>query len=277
MRLHHETLQAPGSSPTRALVLLHGILGQGTNLRTLARRFVEARPEWLAALVDLRAHGKSQGVEGEDSLVTAADDVAQTAAELPVPVRAVCGHSFGGKVAMLLAERLAGLEHLVILDSGPGPRRDFRGSELTMTVLATLDDAPATFPTRDAFVAHLGAAGIERGLGQWLAMNLVREADGFRLGLSLSRIRALLSSYFDTDCWPLLERLAAGDGPALHLVIGARSRVFDDADRDRAAQLARMPAGRCTVDTLAAGHWVHVDDFEGTVRVLLERVASPPP
>lgn len=272
MRLHHETLQAAGAAPTRALVLLHGILGQGTNLRTLARRFVDARPGWLAVLVDLRAHGKSQGVEGEDSLVACAGDVAQTASTLAVPVRAVCGHSFGGKVAMLLAERLAGLEHLVVLDSGPGPRRDFRGSELTMKVLATLDDAPATFPTRDAFIAHLGAAGIERGIAQWLGMSLAREADGFRLGLSLSRVRALLSSYFDTDCWPVLERLAAGDGPALHLVIGDRSRVYDEADRERAHALAASPSGRCTVDVLPAGHWVHVDDFEGTVRVLLERV-----
>ncbi|MBL8920240.1 MAG: alpha/beta fold hydrolase [Myxococcaceae bacterium] len=272
MRLHHETLQAPGSSPTKALVLLHGILGQGTNLRTLARRFVEARPQWLAVLVDLRAHGRSQGVEGEDSLVTAADDVALTAAELPVPVHAVLGHSFGGKVAMLLAERLASLAHLVILDSAPGPRRDFRGSELTMKVLATLDDAPVTFASRDAFVAHLGGAGLDRGIAQWLGMSLVRSEAGFRLGLSVSRIRALLSSYFDTDCWPVLERLAAGDGPALHLVIGERSRVFDEADRERAATLARHPSGRCTVDVLPAGHWVHVDDFEGTVRVLLDRV-----
>lgn len=272
MRLHVETVQAAGTTPTKALLLLHGILGQGTNLRTLARRFIDARPGWVAVLVDLRAHGKSQGVEGADTLVSAADDVAQTAQALGVPVHAVLGHSFGGKVAMLLADRLPGLEHLVVLDSAPGPRRDFRGSELTMKVLATIDDAPSLFPSRDAFVAHLGAAGIERGLGQWLAMNLVREGEGFRLGLSVSRIRSLLASYFDVDCWPLLERLAAGDGPKLHLVIGERSRVFDDADRERAKALAASPSGRCTVDLLPAGHWVHVDDFEGTVRVLLARV-----
>ncbi|MBE2249588.1 MAG: alpha/beta hydrolase [Myxococcus sp.] len=272
MRLFHEIVEAPGATPTRALVLLHGILGQGTNLRTLARRFVAARPSWQAVLVDLRAHGQSQGVEGDDTLFSAADDVAQTAKGLAVPVHAVLGHSFGGKVAMLLPDRLARLAHLVVLDSSPGQRTDFRGSELLMTVLGTLEAAPAVFPSREAFVSHLTQARIDTGIAQWLAMNLDREPTGLRFTLSLARIRALLASYFETDCWPVLERLAVDAGPSFHLVIGARSRVFDAPDRERAVALAARSHGRCTVDVLETGHWVHVEDFEGTLRVLLERV-----
>ncbi len=274
MRLHLDVVTAPsGPAAERSLLLLHGILGQGSNLRTLARRFVEARPGWQAVLVDLRAHGQSQTVEGDDTITSAADDVAETAKPLSAPVRAVLGHSFGGKVAMLLAERLSGLEHLVILDSGPGQRTDLRGSELTMRVLSTLEDAPAVFATREAFVAHLGQAGIDKGIGQWLAMNLERDEAGFRFRLSLSRIRSLLASYFATDCWPLLERLAVDDGPRFHLVIGARSKVFDVNERERAEVLGSRSSGRCTVDVLQTGHWVHVDDFEGTVRVLLSHVS----
>lgn len=273
MHLHLELVTAPSAPVAQhSLLLLHGILGQGTNLRTLARRFVDARPAWQAVLVDLRAHGQSQVIEGDDTITRAADDVAETVKSLSAPVRAVLGHSFGGKVAMLLAERLSGLEHLVILDSGPGQRTDFRGSELTMKVFSTLEDAPAVFPSRDAFVTHLGLAGIDKGIGQWLGMNLEREDAGFRFRLSLSRIRSLLASYFATDCWPLLERLALDDGPRFHLVIGARSKVFDGAERERAEALATRSSGRCTVDVLQTGHWVHVDDFEGTVRVLLSHV-----
>ena len=274
MLLHVDLVTAAGATPTRAFLFLHGILGQGTNLRTIARRFVDARPGWQAVLVDLRAHGQSQGVEGEDTVVTAADDVAQSARGLTLPVHAVLGHSFGGKVAMLLPERLADLEHLVVLDSAPGQRLDFRGSELTVTVLSTLDAAPAVFPSREAFVAHLKAAGIDTGIGQWLAMNLERDDSGFRFTLSLGRIRALLASYFATDCWPVLERMASDAGPGFHLVIGARSKVFDVGDRERAVAVAARSGGRCTVDVLPTGHWVHVDDFEGTVRVLLERVPA---
>lgn len=277
MLLHVDLVTAAGATPTRAFLFLHGILGQGTNLRALARRFVEARPMVQAVLVDLRAHGDSQGVEGDDSVVTAADDVAQTAKTLGLPVVGVCGHSFGGKVAMLLTERLDGLEHLVVLDSGPGQRTDFRGSELTMKVLSTLEDAPARFASREAFVGHLAQAGIDKGLGTWLGMNLERGDDGFRFTLSLARIRALLASYFTHDCWPVLERLALDAGPAFHLVIGERSKVFDVHERERAVALAARSQGRCTVDVLQTGHWVHVDDFEGTVRVLLSHVPVTAP
>jgi pimeloyl-ACP methyl ester carboxylesterase len=270
MQLHVETVKAAGATPGQQLVLLHGILGQGTNLRSLARRFVEARPDWAALLVDLRAHGQSQAVEGDDTVVAAADDVAQTLATLPLPARAVAGHSFGGKVAMLLAERLSSLQHLVVLDSSPGARTDFRGSELTMKVLATLDEAPAVFATREAFLSHLAAAGIDRGIAQWLGMNLEPGGGeaGLRFRLSLSRVRALLASYFATDCWPLLERLVTDAGPRVHFVIGARSRVFDEAEQQRARSLVARSAGRWSLEVLQAGHWVHVDDFEGTVKAL---------
>jgi esterase len=273
MRLHVETLQAPGATPTRALVFLHGILGQGTNLRALAKRFVDAQPSWQALLLDLRAHGKSLGVDGEDTVVSASEDVAQMARASAVPVRAVLGHSFGGKVAMLVPERITGLEHLVILDSAPGQRLDFRGSELTMRVLSVLDNAPAFFPSREAFVAHLKAASIDVGIGQWLAMNLERGAAGLHFTLSLTRIRSLLASYFECDCWPVLERMALDAGPGFHLIIGSRSGVFDEGDRARARALAARSGGRCTVDELPTGHWVHVEDFEGTVRLVLQRLS----
>jgi len=48
-----------GARPESAIAFMHGILGRGINLRTIAKRFVEARPGWTAWLVDLRGHGRS--------------------------------------------------------------------------------------------------------------------------------------------------------------------------------------------------------------------------
>src|SRR5438128_2263010 len=48
-----------GARPRQAIAFLHGILGRGINLRMIAKRFVEALPEWAAWLVDLRGHGRS--------------------------------------------------------------------------------------------------------------------------------------------------------------------------------------------------------------------------
>ncbi len=275
MQLHLQRLTANGATPTASFLFLHGILGQGKNLTSLARRLVEARPDLEAVLVDLRAHGQSQGIDGRDTVSQAALDVAESVQRASLPVVGALGHSFGGKVALLLAEHLAALEHLVLLDSSPGPREDARGSELTVEVLSTLDRLPPVFSTREGFIEALLGCGISRSIGTWLAMNLVRDASGLRFGLSLPRVRALLASYFTLEGWPALERLAMGDGPAVHLVIGERSAVFDEAERARAVALAGGSKGRLTVDLLPTGHWVHVDDFEGTVRVLLERLSVP--
>src|SRR5262245_2654909 len=79
------------------IIFLHGILGRGNNLRTIARRFVEARPDWTAWLVDLRGHGRSPKALPNPSLEAAARDVVDLAAQAAQPVRAIVGHSFGGK------------------------------------------------------------------------------------------------------------------------------------------------------------------------------------
>ncbi len=272
MKLSIDTLSAPGAHPVKAMAFLHGILGTRVNLRAVARRFVEARPAWSAVLVDLRAHGQSLGREGADTLDACARDLEETFAALAPPVRGLFGHSFGGKVALRFAER-ATLDELVLVDSGPGLRLDHAGSEATMGVVALLATLPKEWPSREAFVRAVEAQGQQRGVAQWLAMNLRHEGGTFRFVLELDRVQALLDSYFQADLWPVLEASARGEGPRVHVVIGERSRVFDHDDRVRVSALETSSRGRVSLDLLPAGHWVHVDDFEGLVRCLLDRVA----
>lgn len=274
MRLHHETFTAPDATPTEAVVFLHGILGTGGNLRSHARRFIAGAPRFLAVLMDLRAHGQSQGEDGPDTVAQAARDVAETAAALPVPVTAVVGHSFGGKVALALPEVLPGLRDVLTLDSAPGPRLDARGSEATVRVLTMLGELSGPFATRDDFIAQVEARGQARTLAQWLAMNLERSGDGFALRLSLPRITALLDDYFEVDLWPRVEAAAHGEGPRVHLVIATKSRVYEHDDRVHAHALEAAGHGRVTVDLLEAGHWVHVEAPDGVAEVLARRLGG---
>lgn len=271
MKLHHDLVSAPDAKPTRAVLFLHGILGSGGNLRSHARRFVQQRPENLAVLVDLRAHGNSLGADGDDTVGNCANDLVETARDLKVPVTGVVGHSFGGKVALAFAKVQPGLEHVMTLDSAPGPRGDARGSEATLEVLTVLEALQNSWPSRDAFVAGIEAKGLGKMLGQWLAMNLELRADGWAFRLSLPRIHALLDDYFNVDLWPVVED-AAKQGPLVHLVIGARSLVYSHEDRVRAQQLEHDSNGRVTVDVLSAGHWVHVEDPQGVSEVLARRL-----
>jgi pimeloyl-ACP methyl ester carboxylesterase len=269
--LKADLVSGPGARPAKLVVFLHGILGSGANLRSQARRFVDAFPLWQVALLDLRAHGHSLASDGRpDTIASAALDVLDTAATLALPLHAVVGHSFGGKVALEVA-RTGAVPEVMTLDSAPGPRTDARGSETTAAVIALLDTLPGPWNLREDFIRDVEGSGIPEvtnGLAQWLAMNLARVDGSLRFRLSLPRIHALLESYLAADCWPAIEAGRA----RFHLVIGARSEVYTPEDRARAQALARASEGRVSVDLLESGHWVHVDDPEGLARVLAARL-----
>ncbi len=273
--LHTETL---GAAEGPAWVFIHGILGTAANLRTLAKQVIMAHPQLRVVLVDLRAHGRSAEVDagaGNDTVQQAAADVLQTLAGTQLV--GALGHSFGGKVAMLMAQQSPALRQLVILDSVPGVRIDARGSELTVQVIQLLEQTPGPWPTRAAFVHQMRVHGLTEGVAMWLAMNLRLVSDQFVLGISLARIRALLTSYLSTDAWPVLEETAIRQGPARWLFLnGATSSVFTGEDLQRLESLAARSAGSIDVRALPTGHWVHAEDPEGTRREVLAWLASSP-
>src|SRR2546426_3473122 len=97
--VHLASDRVDGAHAERAIAFLHGILGRGINLRMIAKRFVQARPGWTAWLVDLRGHGRSPKGRPKPSLEAAAHDVLDLGTRADLPLTAIVGHSFGGKVA----------------------------------------------------------------------------------------------------------------------------------------------------------------------------------
>jgi esterase len=252
----HTLVTAEGAQPSRWMLVLHGILGSGANWRSFARRLASARPAWGFVLVDLRLHGQSQGAPPPHTLEAVADDLIRLDASLALPVAGVMGHSFGGKAALAYAERVARtLDEVWVIDASPGARPGHASS--TEAVLAALRAVPQPLPSRERFLEVIEEHGQPRAIADWLAMNLRRADDGFRLRLDLDGIGALLDAYFAADLWPVLERAEAAR--AFHLVVGGRSDALDTADRARLAAIAaRVP--RVHPHLVAeAGHWVHVD------------------
>lgn len=271
IELAFDRIDGPGRGRTIAFV--HGILGRGNNLRTIASRFVEARPQWTAWLVDLRGHGRSPKSTPGPSLEAAARDIVNLAATHTPPVHAIVGHSFGGKVALEVAQigGMARLDHVVVIDSVPGMREPLRGNDSALTVIETIQSLPSALPTKSDFIEALVARGITRAVAQWLAQSAEKEGDHVRFRLDLEEIRGLILDYFARDLWPVVEHppgLAS-----VHLVIGDLSDAYSPADRERAGRIAESTR-RVTVDVLRAGHWVHVDDPEGLLQVLLDRVSG---
>ncbi|HAN32381.1 MAG TPA: hypothetical protein DCQ06_12370, partial [Myxococcales bacterium] len=103
------------------LVIAHGILGSRRNWRTFARKLSAQRPDCSIWTVDLRAHGDSRALRGDDTLAACADDiVAQFSAAKEV---VLVGHSFGGKVMCAAAAKWPRpLRQLWVLDSALGDR-----------------------------------------------------------------------------------------------------------------------------------------------------------
>ena len=264
----HVALVAPPTPPARWMLCLHGILGSGANWRTFARRLVAAHPAWGVALVDLRQHGSSPSMPPPHTVAAAALDLEELDAQIPGPIAGIMGHSFGGKVALAYLERRgARLDLAWILDAMPGPRPTGRGSEATLAIIALLEKIGPRFASRQEFIDLVMKAGQDEAMSRWLAMNLVHEGDSLVLRLDLPSIRALLLDYLTLDLWPVVENPPGN--LQLHLILGGKSRVFDETERARAHEAAAHHPGRVVVHTLEkAGHWLHVDDPEGLFSVI---------
>lgn len=272
-RLFYETVTRSDAAPSRWLALTHGIFGTGGNWRSIARKFVEAASDWGAVLIDLRGHGKSPAGPGPHTLAACAEDLAATFATLAsagMPVRALSAHSFGGKAALALSaiDSDALPVHRFILDSTPSARPHAWEVPLHTVpkVLALLEILPTTWPSRDAFVAAVVAAGQPRAIAQWLGLSVQRHGENYQLQLDLPVIRALLDDYFARDMWAALEDARA----PLDFVVASRGNTVSEAD---VARLATAPPHVHTV-TLDTGHWLHVDAPAAVVAHLVTRLAG---
>jgi pimeloyl-ACP methyl ester carboxylesterase len=253
--------------------MLHGILGSGANLRGISQRLVQADPSLLAVLVDLRMHGRSQGFAAPHTVAACAQDLLRLSDQLPCPVSQVVGHSFGGKVALAFHAHRPDLERVALLDSAPGARTHPVGSEQTFSILALLDELPASFARKEDFLERVMRAGHSRMIAEWLAMNLERHGSEFRLRLDVSAVRAMVGDYFRLDLWAVIERSTA----RLDVLVGGRSGVWQPEDIQRFEALAAEQPGKRKLHVLAkAGHWLHVDDMEGLTAALTDQSAATP-
>jgi esterase len=252
-------------APKRYALFLHGILGTGSNLRALAKGFIEARAAeaWGALLVDLRCHGRSQGLAAPHTLDACVADLVELGNVQNAPIEGIVGHSFGGKVAMLYAAE-AKLSYLAVLDSTPSARPSGEGSESVLRVVEALESLPQHFATREDFTRLLLLReGVTPAIAAWLAMNVEADPEhGYRFRVQMPNIRALLADYFARDVWLTLDARKAPQ--ETHFVIAGKGSVLSPADQ---ARLKSLPQVRTTV-LPDAGHWVHVDAPDALLRAL---------
>jgi pimeloyl-ACP methyl ester carboxylesterase len=261
------TLVGEPTAPKLGL-LLHGALGSGSNLRSLATKLAKLRPEYRFCLVDLRHHGESQGAPPPNTLQACANDLSALIEELGQEPEVIAGHSFGGKTALMFAQLFPGrVRQFWILDSNPGSQEPTLDNEV-IRVIQTVRQTTTPAVDRAHVVAELSALGISTGTANWLATNLQRQPEGFVWRFNLDAIYELMLDYFRVDLWPVLEDARAGSD--FRVVVAEHSDRW--APENRARLQAMLEIVRLREPTVRengtvalhivpnAGHWLHVDN-----------------
>lgn len=265
--LNHTRVTASDHDPERWLMVLHGIYGAGRNWGSIARRLVDARPEWGALLVDLRLHGGSQGFAPPHTLQAAAADLDALVEHLDFHAAAVLGHSFGGKVALMYAEHHPDdLRQVWVMDSTPAAREP-SGSAWRM--IEAVRSLPEEFDSRKEAVEGLERQGYPTALGQWMAMNL-EPADGrYRWRLDFDAVEAILRDFFRTDLWDVVKSPPAA--VELHFVKATESNTLDDEAAEQ-VEAAGQANGRVRLHRVEGGHWINTDNPDAVVALLVEHL-----
>lgn len=264
-----------GDGP-KTVVLVHGILGSGQNLKSLAKRLVEADPRFQAILVDLRGHGESHGLPPPHTVEACAQDVAAVVDGAGRAPDALVGHSFGGKVVLALARARPEVRVVAALDSPPGPRTGFLVKngrlEEVARVLQVVRAVPMPAPSRRDFAARLQEAGLSHGLAQWMTTNLKPVDGGFGWKLDFAVVDELLKSYGALDLWPAIEHEIRA---RVVVVRGGRSDRW--APDERARLQGAVDEGLLDDHVVeGAGHWLHTDAPDAVAALLVDALRSVP-
>ena len=249
-----------GSGP--AVILLHGLFGNGANLGALARALAA---DYSVYSLDLPNHGRSAWM-ADGSLAFMARAVDDWMKQAALESAAIIGHSLGGKVGMELALN--------------EPRR--------VKALVVADIAPVAYPAHHdevfAALAAVHAAGVrsraeaaglmadhlrEDGVIQFLLMSLTRNDDGcYTWRFNLEGLRR---DYSALRAAP--DIMHAYEGPVLFIKGGDSDYILP---QHRATVLALFPAADLKVMP-GCGHWLHAEQpglFNGIVRRFLQHSLS---
>lgn len=159
----HVGIWEPEGTPAGHIVAIHGVTSSHRAFPAVAR----ALPEYRVVAPDLRGRGRSNHLEGPYGMVRHADDVAAALDHLGITRVLPVGHSMGGFVAMVLADRHPELVDRLVLVDGGVPLElpaDVAADEAIAGILGpAAQRLSMTFPSRDAYrelwQAHPAFAG----------------------------------------------------------------------------------------------------------------------
>lgn len=236
------------------LIIAHGLYGSGRNWGVIAKRLSDTR---RVVTPDMRNHGHSPRADSQ-SYEDMADDLAELIHHIGEPVD-VCGHSMGGKAAMVLALRHPDLlRRLIVADIAPVQYDHTQSHQIA--AMRAVDLSQIT--RRSDAAQQLGKQGVEPALQSFFTQSLDVAEKRWRLNLDV--LEAEMDNIIGFP-----DIAAVFENPTLFLS-GGDSNYVRPEHRDLikslfpAARFAKLPN---------AGHWLHADRpraFEAAVRTYLD-------
>ncbi|MCX7567014.1 alpha/beta fold hydrolase [Sulfitobacter sp. F26169L] len=242
------------SPDTPPLIIAHGLFGSGRNWGVIAKRLSDTR---RVITPDMRNHGHSPRADTQ-TYDDMADDLAELIRNIGAPVD-LCGHSMGGKAAMVAALKHPDLiRRLIVADIAPVPYSHSQSHHIAAMRSVDLNN----LTRRSEAAEQLGAQGVDPALQSFFTQSLDVAAKRWRL--NLDTLEAEMENIIGFP-----EVSGEFTNPTLFLT-GGDSEYVLPAHRAHikslfpAARFAKLPD---------AGHWLHADRpraFEAAVRTYLD-------
>jgi len=251
--------QIIGEDTSPKLVFLHGIMGQGRNWLSIAKKFSK---NYQCLVFDQRGHGKSSHPTDGFQLTDYAEDLRKllTDVDWKEPAHLV-GHSMGGRVALYFTDQYPGLvKSLTIVDIGP--TSDWQSMS---SILEKLDFVPVPFASRSEARHFLENQFLEKYpskmLMEFFYSNLVEQNGQYDWTFSKHLIRQTLELARYKDYWGEFKALQL---PTL-LIRGQLSTDLSAEDYKKVLASNPKIQGQ---EVRGAGHWVHAEKPRETIKII---------
>ena len=260
--------QKMGEGPV--LIILHGLYGLSDNWLSFARKFSE---NFTVYLVDQRNHGRSPHSPDHSYALMSADLVELMNSE-HIEKAYLMGHSMGGKTAMHFAamwpDKLLGLIVVDIAPAGYATTTEYSPQAIThLNIVNTLQSIDLKqFTSRTEISDELAKTIPNTAIRQFLMKNIHREHDGsFRWKLNVDAIsKSLPAMMGPVGLDKILPDRSIREFPIL-FIRGGRSNYLLP---EHYPEIKKYFPG-AEIETIpGAGHWVHADQPEKFLTIVLQ-------